>query len=1253
MPLRKGYSRSIISSNIRELHTGATFAHTEGKFGKKRADSQAVAIALDVARKAKRRRRADGGGLWGDIGAAMPEAYGAQAPIVDPLITIPKRLIWDLPHEAIDAAVNAPPLGVHREDYTEESKWGEPDPNSLTSRLGLSLPAARPDPMDPMIGASLEAATNVMGGTALSAPAATAGEVVAGAGPTLRAARAAAPRAAEAAPALDQVDQILQRERGATAAPVTPTVDWAHMREIEGSLSPETARSLDNWVGGPMSTMEDMKKGAHPGFGIFNRNALTPEIQDQLAQAYQPLRNYLREAYGDTIQLHRYRGDIPEGATPHDVLSFTNNRGVAEGLSGARPERPIYDDAYIKQKEQEFAQNGRVDVGKGRWLENANETVWNGKENVPVNYIAIMGPDGMVTDTGSVREYLEKANQWNREDNANRAAALANVKDYHIPVDDVLAATNRFGQQEFIVKNRSAILGSGASDKRAAGAAGLDELDQILAREKAGATHEPAPTAGAEGPAAADPGEVGPGGGGPAGARSLPEAQAAAARWAGARTPLEGLPGPMKIGDDYFVPGPIGKVHDVAEQYMRENRPEIDFKGADKVHPIDPEHSQAIAQAYDEMKHSPKDPATEASYDALINETQKQYQAIKDSGLKIEPIPPNMPDPYAANPRLAAKDVAENNHLWFFPTENGFGTLKKIGDNPMLRKTGEKIGDHEMLANDMFRVVHDYFGHLQHVHGFRAAGEDNAWRSHSAMYSDLARPAMTTETRGQNSWVNYGPHGEANRTASGANTVYADQKVGLMPDWTMYDRGKEPIYAYHGSPHSFDRFSMDKIGTGEGAQAYGHGLYFAENPKVAKAYRDQLSAGQAYEKNGQPVQWTDVADDLVKAAKGAQSLHPDQSATIVDRITRMIEDGKSVKQIRKAYDAPAGFEKAWNAALEAAGKYTYNKRPGHSYKVAIEANPEHFLDWDKPLSQQPHIAEMIKRSPSYQRLAASQKFGYDPDEFAKLPPERQKHLIDQLTPESHESILYPEQRGHHLLTQLAKKNVGGYGEFDYPAATEKLREAGVEGIKYHDQGSRKLAQGAKSHNYVAFNDKTVRILRKYGIAGVPAAGAAAGAMRDNQQRASGGGVNKAIEVARRIKRAKGGAVHVGPIVGNTGGRADEVPMEVPDGSYVLTADHCSAMGQGNTLAGFEKLKKMFPKSAAAFKAAKAAGPKRRASGGRVPIYAAHGEFVICPEDIKDRFGDLDHGHKVLDHWQTMDRQKHIDTLSKLAPPAQD
>ena len=145
-------------------------------------------------------------------------------------------------------------------------------------------------------------------------------------------------------------------------------------------------------------------------------------------------------------------------------------------------------------------------------------------------------------------------------------------------------------------------------------------------------------------------------------------------------------------------------------------------------------------------------------------------------------------------------------------------------------------------------------------------------------------------------------------------------------------------------------------------------------------------------------------------------------------------------------------------------------------------------------------------------------------------------------------------------------------------------------------------------------------------------------------------VAAALETARRAKRAKGGKVHSGPIIGKTGGRADKRPMHVKDGSYVFTADHVSGLGEGNTHSGMAILSKMFPKSAAAHEND---DPIERAAGGKVPILAADGEFVALPEDIKDRYGDLDYGHQKLDEWQTYERQKLIHTLSGLEGPAQD
>lgn len=56
MPLKRGKSKKTVSSNIRELHTGKTYAHTASKFGKAKANKQAVAIALSTARKSSKGR---------------------------------------------------------------------------------------------------------------------------------------------------------------------------------------------------------------------------------------------------------------------------------------------------------------------------------------------------------------------------------------------------------------------------------------------------------------------------------------------------------------------------------------------------------------------------------------------------------------------------------------------------------------------------------------------------------------------------------------------------------------------------------------------------------------------------------------------------------------------------------------------------------------------------------------------------------------------------------------------------------------------------------------------------------------------------------------------------------------------------------------------------------------------------------------------------------------------------------------------
>lgn len=173
----------------------------------------------------------------------------------------------------------------------------------------------------------------------------------------------------------------------------------------------------------------------------------------------------------------------------------------------------------------------------------------------------------------------------------------------------------------------------------------------------------------------------------------------------------------------------------------------------------------------------------------------------------------------------------------FFLTLEG-GRAAEANDNPLLAVVpGEQISGRPVQVNDIFRIVHDYFGHVKDGVGFRAGGEENAWRSHWAMFSPLARMALTTETRGQNSWVNFGPSAEANKTATTATTVYAAQKVGLLPSWVNQEGATDdprvftrndvqPVYGVHFSKQP--RTSLD-------GRFYGTGYRGAEGPRVAQA----------------------------------------------------------------------------------------------------------------------------------------------------------------------------------------------------------------------------------------------------------------------------------------------------------------------------------------------------------------------------------------------------------------------------------
>jgi hypothetical protein len=231
------------------------------------------------------------------------------------------------------------------------------------------------------------------------------------------------------------------------------------------------------------------------------------------------------------------------------------------------------------------------------------------------------------------------------------------------------------------------------------------------------------------------------------------------------------------------------------------------------------------------------------------------------------------------------------------------------------------------------------------------------------------------------------------------------------------------ITAYHGTPHEIigGKFDLSKIGTGEGAQAYGHGLYFAESPAVAKTYQMPSRGAEA------------TAAQNLKMYKNPERAIEALEEQLTSNITEL---GRQHTQ------------EAIN--LLKSGKAT----TGNLYKVDIadETIPK-MLDWNKPISEQ--SIEVQKALSPYMK-----EYGLPSNETG--------------------SSAYSM-----MLDILGKKKGLGSGSSPSsfkelaPYASEELNRAGIPGIKYLDAASRSGNEGTR--NFVVFNPDTVKILERNGL----------------------------------------------------------------------------------------------------------------------------------------------------------------------------
>jgi len=240
---------------------------------------------------------------------------------------------------------------------------------------------------------------------------------------------------------------------------------------------------------------------------------------------------------------------------------------------------------------------------------------------------------------------------------------------------------------------------------------------------------------------------------------------------------------------------------------------------------------------------------------------------------------------------------------------------------------------------------------------------------------------------------------------------------------------------YHGSPHSFNSFDMSKIGTGEGAQAYGHGLYFADSPATAKSYQEALSStGAAQRGLAQAGNIDSALADAQKSVAGYQNLIANGGGGDPRRAQGMLSIAQ--KQLEDLQRMKAGLP----------------ENTGSLYKVDLpDEHIAKMLDWDKPLSQQ---------SPGVQQtlLAA------DP------------RAIDSLYQNGGE--YYRALMSRHAQLAAPHISLDAAENMAQAPASQQLRALGIPGIKYLDQGSR--GAGAGTSNYVVFDDALPKILERNG-----------------------------------------------------------------------------------------------------------------------------------------------------------------------------
>lgn len=340
---------------------------------------------------------------------------------------------------------------------------------------------------------------------------------------------------------------------------------------------------------------------------------------------------------------------------------------------------------------------------------------------------------------------------------------------------------------------------------------------------------------------------------------------------------------------------------------------------------------------------------------------------------------------------------------------------------------------------------------------------------------------------------------------------------------------KAAIRAYHASPHDFDKFewSPRTFGTGEGAQSYGAGLYFAESPLVS-------GRGGTYDQ-----QFTRKLLELDKSGGDTRMNRlkiGDQPLTSygVEYDPEFIEAVKSGNEFRYAqnrldrWHELSGDEaypyrdyalekvQAWEKLLNDmhSGKSAYYPTKSRIYEVDINARPTQLLDWDAPIKEQSgEIQRAVGNLPVNRPLSNYSVIG-EPvqiDPYPNAPPALKAKLValdggvpytvSVRTPEGgivkikgatpEEALSNANEYAGKAVKDLMSRTGGDLvkslerGDYSIPDRTAKLNatgslyKEGIPGLRYLDAGSRSGNVADPTRNYVIWNDQLIDLKKKY------------------------------------------------------------------------------------------------------------------------------------------------------------------------------